>query len=142
MIHHSTSDDATRALGENLGKQLRAGDLVTLRGELGAGKTTFVQGLARALQIEEITSPTFVLIIEHDGEIPLLHLDAYRLESACFDSIRDAGVDEFLLREDAVKLVEWPQMIEDFLPIPRFSVSIEHGDKEDERRIEIIEKYT
>jgi len=145
MIHGSasalsTSAAQTQSLGEELGKRLRAGDLVTLRGELGAGKTTFVQGLARALGISEITSPTFVLIIEHEGAIPLLHLDAYRLESLCFDAVRDAGVDEFLARTDAIKLVEWPQMIADFLPLPNFAVEIEHGENENERRVK-IQKY-
>ena len=140
MIYHSASARETHDLGAELGKQLQPGDLVTLQGELGAGKTTFVQGVAGALGIGDITSPTFVLIIENEGEIPLLHLDAYRLESACFESIRDAGVDEFLAREDAVKLVEWPQMIQDFLPSPTFAISIEDGESENERHI-TIEKY-
>jgi len=128
-------------LGETLSRQLQPGDLITLSGPLGAGKTTFVQGVARGLEVAtDATSPTFVLIIEHEGRIPLLHLDAYRLENKCFDAIRDAGVTDFLDRTDAVKLIEWPERIADFLPTPRFAIVIDYGDNDNERRIEIIEK--
>ncbi|HEX8237806.1 MAG TPA: tRNA (adenosine(37)-N6)-threonylcarbamoyltransferase complex ATPase subunit type 1 TsaE [Abditibacteriaceae bacterium] len=133
------SADETRALGEQLGQILRAGDLVTLSGALGAGKTTFVQGVARALGLDSsVVSPTFVLIIEHDGPVPLLHLDAYRLESLCYDAIRDAGVMDLLEREDAVKIVEWPERIADWLPSPKAAVSFAPGAEENERRIEIL----
>ena len=134
------SSDETRALGETFGKQLRPGDLITLSGELGAGKTTFVQGVARGVEAQgDVTSPTFVLIIEHEGPIPLLHLDAYRLESMCFDAIRDAGVADFLDRTDAIKLVEWPERIADFLPQPEYSVAINQGNGDDDRNISIAE---
>ena len=123
--HQTTSADETRAIGIALGRQLRAGDLVTLEGELGAGKTTFAQGVAEALGIDAAPSPTYVLIIEHEAVLPLLHLDAYRLEGACFDTVRDAGVDEFFFRDDAVKLVEWPSFVQDWMPTPRFAVTIE-----------------
>lgn len=137
-IHLTTAAAETRALGQDLGQKLRPGDLVTLSGELGAGKTTFVSGIAEALGLPgEITSPTFVLIIEHDAELPLLHLDAYRLESLCYDAIRDAGIFDFLDREDAVKLIEWPERIADFLPKPRFAITIGYGDGDNERKIEI-----
>ncbi|MBV9469692.1 MAG: tRNA (adenosine(37)-N6)-threonylcarbamoyltransferase complex ATPase subunit type 1 TsaE [Abitibacteriaceae bacterium] len=139
--HLTTNQDETRALGETLSRQLQPGDLITLSGPLGAGKTTFVQGVARGLEVAtDATSPTFVLIIEHEGRIPLLHLDAYRLENKCFDAIRDAGVTDFLDRTDAVKLIEWPERIADFLPTPRFAIVIDYGDNDNERRIEIIEK--
>jgi tRNA threonylcarbamoyladenosine biosynthesis protein TsaE len=139
-VEHFTThnSDDTRALGEKLGERLQPGDLVTLSGELGAGKTTLVQGIARGLHaLGDVTSPTFVLIIEHDGETPMLHLDAYRLESKCFDAIRDAGVADFLDRTDAVKLVEWPERIADFLPVPQYVVSIAQGDGDDDRSITI-----
>ncbi len=131
---------ATRDLGETFGAGLNPGDLVTLSGPLGAGKTTFIQGVARALgATSDATSPTFVLIIEHAGRIPLLHLDAYRLENLCYDAIRDAGVLDLVDREDAVKLIEWPERITDFLPKPRFAVEIQPGDGDDERHIRITE---
>lgn len=132
------SADETRSVGEQLGQTLEPGDLVTLSGTLGAGKTTFVQGLARALSIDtSVVSPTFVLIIEHAGSVPLLHLDAYRLESLCYDAIRDAGVVDLLEREDAVKIIEWPERIADWLPTPRAAVTFASGDAENERHIEI-----
>jgi len=134
------NSNETQTLGETFGKQLQPGDLVTLSGELGAGKTTFVQGVARGVEAQgDVTSPTFVLIIEHDGPLPLLHLDAYRLESKCFDAIRDAGVADFLDRMDAIKLVEWPERIADFLPRPEYSVAIQQGDGDDDRVISITE---
>ena len=139
--HYLTrSHEETRALGQQLSRQLQPGDLVTLSGALGAGKTTFVQGVAQGLEVaSDTTSPTFVLIIEHAGRIPLLHLDAYRLESKCFDAIRDAGVTDFLDRDDAVKMVEWPERIADFLPAPRFAVVIDFLGESDTRQIEIRE---
>ncbi len=134
------SPTATRELGETFGAGLNPGDLVTLSGPLGAGKTTFIQGVARALNVTtDATSPTFVLIIEHAGRIPLLHLDAYRLENLCYDAIRDAGVLDLVDREDAVKLIEWPERIADFLPKPRFAVEIQPGAGDDERHIQITE---
>jgi tRNA threonylcarbamoyladenosine biosynthesis protein TsaE len=152
MTKHSTGDvlktqsaAETRACGEAFASRLRAGDLVTLQGELGAGKTTFAQGIARGLGVlEEANSPTFVLIVEHEGTLPLLHLDAYRLEGAlgesvCYDALCDAGVLDFLDRDDAVKLVEWPERITEVLPAPRFAISISHGANDEERRLEIIE---
>ena len=103
-----------QVLGERVGQAVRAGDIVLLRGELGAGKTTWTQGLARALHVRgPVTSPTFVLQIEHlDAHLPLLHLDAYRLEGEGDHALQDAGVFDFLAREDAVRVVEWPQMIQ------------------------------
>jgi tRNA threonylcarbamoyladenosine biosynthesis protein TsaE len=141
----SKSALATRACGQALAARLRAGDLVTLEGELGAGKTTFAQGVAHALGVREAAnSPTFVLIVEHQASTPLLHLDAYRLEGAmgqaiCYDALCDAGVLDFLDRDDAIKLVEWPQRITEVLPTPRFAVAISPGTNDDERRIEITE---
>lgn len=137
------SAEETRALAEAVAHELAPGDLLTLQGELGAGKTTFTQGLARGLGVaEETTSPTFVLIVEHEGRIPLLHLDAYRLENRsgepiCYDALRDAGVLDLLEREDAIKVVEWPERIADCLPVPRFAIRFSHGQNENERVLEI-----
>ncbi len=136
----------TRALAQAIADRLQAGDLITLQGELGAGKTTFVQGLARGLDVpQEATSPTFVLIVEYEGRLPVLHLDAYRLtnrsgEPICYDALRDAGVLDLLERDDAVKLVEWPERIVDALPVARFAISITLAEADDERQIEIIER--
>ena len=149
-IQRLTTQNAneTRAFAQTLALKLAPGDLLTLQGELGAGKTTFTQGLARGLGIaENATSPTFVLIVEHQGKIPLLHLDAYRLENRsgepiCYDALRDAGVLDLLEREDAVKVVEWPERIADCLPAPRFEIRLSHGESESERVIEIGESVS
>jgi tRNA threonylcarbamoyladenosine biosynthesis protein TsaE len=138
IITHNAEE--TRQFGKELAGRLAPGMLLALSGPLGAGKTTLVQGLAEGLGVPEgVTSPTFVIIIEHeDGAVPLLHLDAYRLESLCFDAIRESGVPEFLEREDAIKVVEWPQRIADFLPRPDVEVEIELRDDDNERCIRVI----
>jgi tRNA threonylcarbamoyladenosine biosynthesis protein TsaE len=136
IITHNAEE--TRQFGKELANRLQPGTLLTLSGELGAGKTTLTQGIAEGLGVPEgVTSPTFVIIIEHEGKVPLLHLDAYRLESLCFDAIRESGVPEFLDRDDAVKVVEWPQRIADFLPVPDMEIAIELADNDNERRISL-----
>ncbi len=117
---------STRQLGFDIGSLLLPGDIVTLSGALGAGKTTFAQGVAHALGIEEpIASPTFVIMNQYAGEIPLLHMDAYRLENLDYDALREAGWEDFLNREDAIRLLEWPEMVEKWLPAPRFQIEFE-----------------
>lgn len=134
MLKVSLPDaNATRQFGTDLGHKLVPGDLVCLSGPLGAGKTTFAQGLAVALGIADpISSPTFVLMNEYEGRIPLLHLDAYRMEDFDYDELRDAGFEDFLDRRDAVRLIEWPEMVERYLPRPRFHITLEIDG--DERR--------
>ena len=126
-----------QAWGEALGARLNPGDIVTLSGPLGAGKTTLTQGLARALGIrEDVTSPTFVLMNEYPGAPPLLHLDAYRMENLGWEELRDAGLEDFLGRTDAVRVVEWPSMIAAWLPRATWNLTIRiEGDG---RRVEIL----
>ncbi len=118
----STSAEQTRAIGERLGRRLRPEDLVLLHGDLGAGKTTLVQGIARGLGVAEpVQSPTFTLVNEHDGRTPderpirLYHLDLYRLvgDDTELDSF---GFDDFLAPADGVGLVEWPERAAARLP--------------------------
>ena len=131
--------NALRALGESLGRQLRVGDIITLSGPLGAGKTTLTQGLARALSVTQpVTSPTFVLMNEYAGAPPLLHLDAYRLEGLGWDELRDAGLEDFLSRADAIRVVEWPSMIAQWLPPAQWQIEIEvEGEG---RRVTLLQK--
>jgi tRNA threonylcarbamoyladenosine biosynthesis protein TsaE len=141
-IFASRSALETQQLGQVFAHRLRAGDLVLLHGELGAGKTTFVQGVARALEVRsDVVSPTFVLIAEHDGRLPLLHLDAYRLENLDWHSLQEAGIFSFLERQDAVKIVEWPSRIEEFLPFARLEIWLRHDENEEARILEIRENF-
>ncbi|MDF2440623.1 MAG: tRNA threonylcarbamoyladenosine biosynthesis protein TsaE [Abditibacteriota bacterium] len=137
---HTHNSTETHEFGRRIGARLKAGDLLLLRGELGAGKTTFTKGVAQALGItSEVTSPTFVLLLEHEGTLPMLHLDAYRLEDLDAPELQDAGLFDFLAREDAVKLIEWPERIAAYLPAARFDIAIHHCEDETRRRIEWTE---
>ena len=95
--------DQTRELGKKLGSLIDGSFLITLSGELGAGKTTFTQGLARGLEItRNVTSPTFTLMKSYKGRLPLYHIDAYRLE----DIDQDLGFEEYV-DGDGVCVIEW-----------------------------------
>jgi tRNA threonylcarbamoyladenosine biosynthesis protein TsaE len=105
----SHSESETAAAGRDLAGRLRAGDLVLLYGDLGAGKTAFVRGLAEGLGVdpEEVSSPTFTIVQEYrGGRLPLLHVDLYRLEPR---EVGDLGLDD--LGEDAVVAVEWAERL-------------------------------
>lgn len=103
------------------------GDVVALDGDLGAGKTCFVQGLAEGLGIEgPVTSPTFILMREHPGSPPLCHADAYRLGSAL--ELEDLGLEDILAR--CVLAIEWAQRVEDALPEERVNVHLRRTGEE------------
>jgi tRNA threonylcarbamoyladenosine biosynthesis protein TsaE len=100
----TSSPEETEAAGEELGRRLRQGDLVLLRGELGAGKTTFVRGIARGCgSAAPVASPTFQLVRIYPGRLQLAHVDLYRLEKG--DDLRDLGLDELL--DAGAAVVEW-----------------------------------
>lgn len=115
----------TRALAEALAPVLVPGDVIVLAGDLGAGKTTFVQGLAVGLGIvERVTSPTFVLMKEYlGGRFPLMHMDVYRMNYV--QEVIDLGYDEFL-DPSYVVVVEWGDMVEPLLPQAHLKVEIKH----------------
>jgi tRNA threonylcarbamoyladenosine biosynthesis protein TsaE len=108
--------EATASLGESLGRYARPGDLILLRGPIGAGKTTFTQGLARGMGIQaRVTSPSFTLANVYDErrEAPLYHLDLWRMRSSA--EALGIGLEEYL-SDDGVCVVEWPEIAEDVLP--------------------------
>jgi len=123
---------ATQAVAARLAALLRPGDVVGLVGDLGAGKTTFVQGLARALGVPgPISSPTFTLVHEHArGRLPLFHWDAYRLAGPA--DLADLGWDEYL-RAGGVVVVEWADRIADALPAERIDIVIVEADENGRR---------
>ena len=124
----TTSADETRALGAALASVLRPGDVVVLAGDLGSGKTTFAQGVAAALGVEErVTSPTFTIVHEYAGRIPLAHVDVYRLET--LGELHDLGFEE-IVDGTRVTLIEWGDMVAQALPTDRLSVVLEAGGLE------------
>jgi tRNA threonylcarbamoyladenosine biosynthesis protein TsaE len=130
----TASADETIALGERLGRVARAGDLVCLWGDLGAGKTQVAKGIARGLGIEDtVNSPTFILMNEYAGRLPLFHVDLYRLDDAA-DALAGGVVDD--RQADGLTVVEWPERMGDVLPAGRLDVRIA-GSGDDIRDIEI-----
>ncbi len=119
----------TRRLGEKLASELRAGDVVLLRGELGAGKSELARGIAAGLGVKEtVPSPTFTILNVYDsGRIPLYHFDWYRLESA--EELYELGMDDYL-GGDGVALVEWPEKCEEAVPEDHLEIRIESCGEE------------
>lgn len=114
----TTTAEQTTQLAEKLATALQAGDVITLKGDLGAGKTTFTKGLGAALGVKRtINSPTFTIVKTYQGNLPLYHMDVYRLE----DSDEDIGFEEYF-DGDGVSVVEWPQFIESYLPEERLDI--------------------
>ena len=128
----TSSAEETREVGEAIAALLRARDAVVLTGDLGAGKTTFVQGVARGLGIEEqVSSPTFTLVKEYSGILDVAHVDVYRLERV--QDVVDLGLEE-LGGGDDVLLVEWGDTIEELLPDDRLRVTLTTSMPDDDRR--------
>lgn len=114
--------DATRALGRSLGRVAVPGLVVALVGDLGAGKTVFAQGVGDALEVAgPVLSPTFVLVAEHPGRLPLLHADLYRLAAA---EIEGLGLEETLERWEGVALVEWADRFPGALPADHLELQL------------------
>ncbi len=128
----SSSVDETIAQGKEFAEELSAGDVVCLDGDLGAGKTHFVKGIASFFGVkeEQVTSPTFTLINEYQGSIPIYHFDCYRLESE--KEALEIGAEEYLFG-DGISIVEWPQKIGNLIPQEAVWITIKHcGDTERE----------
>lgn len=124
LVINTDSVDKTRQLAARFAEGLQAGDVISLIGDLGAGKTHFVQGIAAAVGVERdfVNSPTFVLIQEYEGTLPVCHIDAYRLADC--DEFLELGADE-LLGGDAVCLIEWADRVADVLPRDSITVRID-----------------
>ncbi len=105
--HRIENVDQMAALGENIAKICHPGDLILLNGPLGAGKTVFVQGVGRALGITDVTSPTFVISRIHEGSMPLIHVDVYRLLEAGNAAAYLDDLDLDTAREDGLTVIEW-----------------------------------
>ncbi|SES24165.1 tRNA threonylcarbamoyladenosine biosynthesis protein TsaE [Gracilibacillus ureilyticus] len=124
-VFQTQTDEETKKLAEKLALLVKPSDVLTLEGNLGAGKTTFVKGLGTGLGVRRtINSPTFTIVKEYMGEIPLYHMDVYRLE----ESDEDIGFNEYF-DGDGVTVIEWASFIEDFLPAERLAIEIRRKDE-------------
>lgn len=135
LILKTDSPAATQILGERLGRALTPGAVLALMGDLGAGKTTLTKGIASGLEVADLVhSPTFNLIHEHSGRLPVYHFDLYRLTSP--DQLEDLGYEEYFFG-DGVCVIEWPEEILHMLPPDHLEVRISTED-EDNRTFELL----
>ncbi|HKV55449.1 MAG TPA: tRNA (adenosine(37)-N6)-threonylcarbamoyltransferase complex ATPase subunit type 1 TsaE [Candidatus Binataceae bacterium] len=135
FVIESNSPRETKLWGRRLASILNGGELIALSGDLGVGKTCFIKGLARGLNLpeEQILSPTFTMIQEHQGRLPLYHIDLYRLDTAELD---DLGLREYLFSE-AVAAVEWFERLREAEQMTRLAVKISYSSA-NTRRIELF----
>ncbi|WP_042454738.1 tRNA (adenosine(37)-N6)-threonylcarbamoyltransferase complex ATPase subunit type 1 TsaE [Neobacillus dielmonensis] len=132
---NTASSEETSQFAQRLAALLQPGDVIALEGDLGAGKTTFTKGLALGLEIKKtVNSPTFTIIKEYHGRLPLYHMDVYRVE----DALEDLGFDEYFEGE-GVTVVEWAHLIEEQLPEARLTIYLYH-ESDDKRRIVLVPK--
>ena len=123
LVFNSKSAEETIALGEKIGALLTAGDIIAMEGTLGAGKTTITKGIAKSLLIaDDITSPTFCLVSEYLGKMPLYHIDVYRLDGA--EDFQGLGVED-MLYGDGVSVIEWSEKIKGELPKHTITLRLE-----------------
>ena len=129
------NEEETIELAQNFESEKFPNMVICLRGDLGSGKTVFTKGIANALGINEtITSPTFNIIKEYEGELPLYHMDVYRLNG----KVDDLGLEEYY-KKGGVVVIEWADMIEDYLPEERLDIKIKAIDED--VRVFIIRPY-
>ncbi|MDA3957030.1 tRNA (adenosine(37)-N6)-threonylcarbamoyltransferase complex ATPase subunit type 1 TsaE [Oceanispirochaeta sp.] len=118
----SSSYEETLQWGEKIGLTLVPGDIVALKGDLGAGKTSITKGIAKSIGIKDvITSPTYTIVYEYEGKIPLYHMDMYRISG--IEEFEMLGVDDLLFGK-GITLIEWSERIQEYLPEKGKSISI------------------
>ena len=132
------SEEETIELAQNIESEKFPNMVICLKGDLGTGKTVFTKGFAQALEVkEEVTSPTFTIIKEYtSGEMPLYHMDVYRLDG----KVEDLGLEEYYNKK-GITIIEWADMIEDYLPEKRLEIKIKSSDEDENKRTIIITPY-
>lgn len=142
--YHSYSEEETRSIGKQFAEKLSPGDIITLAGDLGAGKTEFVRGVCTYFSVHDIvTSPTFTIMNQYlgtnpeDDEIALYHVDLYRIQDA--KELQDIGFSECMSDEQVIKFVEWPEKAGDAMPDIDWKVTIKTLPEQEEERVIIIE---
>ncbi|MBQ2639568.1 MAG: tRNA (adenosine(37)-N6)-threonylcarbamoyltransferase complex ATPase subunit type 1 TsaE [Bacilli bacterium] len=128
----SYNEEDTIELAQNIESEKFRNMVICLMGDLGTGKTIFTKGFAQAMEIdEEVTSPTFNIIKEYTtGELPLYHMDVYRLDG----KVEDLGIEEYYKRR-GVTIIEWADMIEDYLPKNRLDIKFKNSSEDENKRI-------
>ncbi|MDD6483668.1 MAG: tRNA (adenosine(37)-N6)-threonylcarbamoyltransferase complex ATPase subunit type 1 TsaE [Clostridiales bacterium] len=137
MIYESYGEEETANIAYEFAKSLKPSDVICMYGDLGTGKSVFVRGIARYLGITgPVTSPTFTIVNEYYGKMPLYHFDVYRIADS--DEMYEIGYEEYI-NGDGISVIEWAQLIEDILPedIYRVTISKDYSKGEEFRRIEI-----
>ena len=133
LTFHTSSAEETIELGKKIGSLLKKGDIIAMQGTLAAGKTTITKGIAQSLGVkDEITSPTFCLISEYEGKMPLYHMDVYRLEGG--EDFINLGVED-LMYGNGISLIEWSEKVMDELPKKTIILKIEPVEGTTERNI-------
>jgi tRNA threonylcarbamoyladenosine biosynthesis protein TsaE len=129
----TNSAEETTYIGEQLGRLLIKGSIVCLSGDLGAGKTAFTQGIAKGMGVEDyVTSPTYTIINEYQGRLPLYHFDVYRLNDV--EEMYELGYEEYFFGDGAV-VVEWADIVRDIIPAERLWITILRAKDENSREI-------
>lgn len=128
------SEKETIELAQNIESEKFPNMVICLNGDLGSGKTVFAKGFAQAMAINDVTSPTFNIIKEYNGELPLYHMDVYRVEN----NVENLGLNEYF-DKGGVSIIEWADMIEDYLPKERLEVEFKIVDEN--TRILLIRAY-
>lgn len=133
-------ENKTKEIGYKLGKLLTENSVICLVGDLGAGKTTLTQSIAKSLEVDDyITSPTFTIVNEYEGKYPLYHFDVYRIGSS--DEMYDIGYDEYI-ENGGVCIIEWANLIEDILPDEYLYINLKYLDNSREMILNPIgDKY-
>lgn len=130
------SAEETSKIGEQLGRLLGKGNIVCLSGDLGAGKTAFTQGIAKGMGVKDyVTSPTYTIINEYEGGLPLYHFDVYRLNDV--EEMYELGYEEYFFG-DGVVVLEWADIVRDIIPVERLWITILNTKGDNSREI-IIE---
>ncbi|MFA4843497.1 MAG: tRNA (adenosine(37)-N6)-threonylcarbamoyltransferase complex ATPase subunit type 1 TsaE [Candidatus Margulisiibacteriota bacterium] len=132
LFYHSKSAEDTVQLGKKIGSILQPNDIIALTGQLGAGKTTLIQGIAAGIGVKDyVTSPTFIIINEYQGRLPFYHIDLYRLDE--IKEVEDLGIEEYFNR-GGVCVIEWAEKLGGLLPANAERITIERLS-ENERNI-------
>lgn len=129
------SEEETIELAQNIESEKFPNMVICLQGDLGSGKTMFTKGFAKALEVkEEITSPTFNIIKEYtSGELPLYHMDVYRLDG----KVDDLGIEEYYTK-GGITVIEWADMIPDYLPEERLDIKIKNSSEDEDKRTIVL----